>query len=45
MDVWINLKRMRRRGTNCRCVEKYKEEEEEREWIVVERRQGCWMCG
>ncbi len=28
----------RRQG--CRCVDKYKEEEKERDWMVVERRQG-----
>ncbi len=26
---------------DCGCVDKYKEEEKEREWVDVERRQGC----
>ncbi len=29
----------RRQG--CGCVDKSKEEDEEKDWLVVERRQGC----
>ncbi len=38
--MWINPKGRKRRGLGCGCVNKYKEEEAERDWMVVERRQG-----